>query len=789
MIKPSKDLIDSFLQWFSNDPHKGFEDYYHDSLSREALAAMKKEQFVDFIVEFVAEGGKIQSGGHRKKNQFKDGLLNNYEKFRDYILRVFDPDLDVHQWLRETKNFKYFGRGIATIFLNRVDKNKYVVVNNKTSDALRLFGISLPGELGSQFDVVTDAQTQLIQWYPELDNFFRTDALNHFLIGTKEGKKLAASLVNGEDKGRRYWICSLGRSAKYWEECYQQNIAVFGFDQHPALSTYKSKEEVADAIKKIEGRENAYNDALAGWQIVHEIKPGDILIVKKTRSLYLGYGVVSGDYYYDETRESYRNIIPVQWKKRGEWKEDQGKIVVKTLTDVTPYGEYVKRLVKMMEIEKDFPVHQEINLPKNLILYGPPGTGKTHRLRDQYFKLFTDQRKIKTKTDFAEEIASTTGWWEIIAMVMLDLKTANVTQILEHPLLTAKIGLMQNKSPRAAVWAQLQSHTKIDCQNVNYTKRFEPLVFWKDEHSVWSIDLELVDSELKETSEKLRAYLDFKEQETIEKRYVFTTFHQSYSYEEFVEGIKPRLGELGEETDGEVTYEIKPGVFKQIADRAIRDPDRPYAIFIDEISRGNVASIFGELITLIEDDKRKGAENEMSAILPYSREEFFVPANLHIICTMNTADRSVIALDNALRRRFCFEELMPDPDVIDQPEGFEVELVELLETINGRIERLLDRDHVIGHSYFMGIAGAANPLAALQDVFANKVLPLLQEYFYGDPGKIGMVLGKSFVKVNGDTRSFAQGVWGDEVYEDRQILCFTSPYELDAAAFQSIYAT
>ena len=788
MIKPPQELIDGFYNWFNNDQHKGFEDYYLDRLTYDNLVAMSQEEFVGYIVSFAAEGGKIQSGGHRTKNKLKVTILEKYDEFKAFILAAFQPDLNVSEWLNQSERFNYFGRGLTTIFLNRVNKDRYSIVNNKTGDALDLLGVKLPSDFVKRYEAVKTVQEQLIDWFPEFENFYRTDAFNHYLIGTEEGKQLASELLNGDNTGRRYWVCAMGEGAMYWDECREKNIAVFGFDELRPLSEYKSKKEVSEAITEATGRGNPYNDALAGWQIVNDIKVGDILISKKGRATYLGYGVVSGAYYYDSSRSSYCNIIPVEWKKTGEWEEDSGKIVLKTLTDVTKYKDYVQKLINLMSIETTDPSPpQEVDLPKNLILYGPPGTGKTHKLRDQYFSRFTDQKKRKTKEDFAEELAGDSGWWEIIAMVMLDLQKTSVTEIMAHPLLVAKTKRMQNKYPRASVWAQLQSHTKNECPNVNYAKRFEPLVFWKDEKSIWSVDLDLVESDLKEVNEKLQTYLNFTEEETTVKRYIFTTFHQSYSYEEFVEGIKPRLGEDVEEAAGDVSYEIKPGVFKQIVDQAKQDPDRPYAIFIDEISRGNVASIFGELITLIEDDKRQGAENEMSAILPYSREEFFVPNNLHLIGTMNTADRSVIALDNALRRRFSFEEMMPVYDAIKQHGALDVDLQKLLETINGRIERLLDRDHVIGHSYFMGIVKSTNPLSSLQGVFANKVLPLLQEYFYGDPGKIGMVLGEAFVKVEGNGTPFAQGVWQDDVFEDGQVLRFTSPHLLNEVDFRSVY--
>ncbi len=237
-------------------------------------------------------------------------------------------------------------------------------------------------------------------------------------------------------------------------------------------------------------------------------------------------------------------------------------------------------------------------------------------------------------------------------------------------------------------------------------------------------------------------------------RIEFITFHQSMSYEDFVEGIKPIT--MGQQ----VTYDVKPGMFKQICEKAEIDPENNYVLIIDEINRGNVSQIFGELITLIEKDKRLGEKEELTVKLPYSStcvqtgqqvKEFGVPKNLYIIGTMNTADRSVEALDTALRRRFFFEEMMPDPSLLnctitDNNNHNFCTLEDLLLTINSRLEVLKDRDHLIGHSYFMKFNSQASVLPDdLRDVFHYEIIPLLQEYFYGDYEKILMILGDGFV--------------------------------------------
>lgn len=236
-------------------------------------------------------------------------------------------------------------------------------------------------------------------------------------------------------------------------------------------------------------------------------------------------------------------------------------------------------------------------------------------------------------------------------------------------------------------------------------------------------------------------------------RISFTTFHQSYGYEEFIEGIKPII----DENKQDIGYTIEPGVFKEFCDNAksitrtstgiestvIEENTEPYVFIIDEINRGNISKIFGELITLIESTKRAGMPEAASAILPYSGDEFSVPSNVYILGTMNTADRSIALMDTALRRRFQFVEMMPDSDVLRKIHADKVEdldVAAMLDKINERIEYLYDREHTIGHAFFTDLKDDAT-LEKLQSIFEKSVIPLLQEYLYEDYQKIQLVLG------------------------------------------------
>lgn len=216
------------------------------------------------------------------------------------------------------------------------------------------------------------------------------------------------------------------------------------------------------------------------------------------------------------------------------------------------------------------------------------------------------------------------------------------------------------------------------------------------------------------------------------------TFHQSFSYEEFVEGIRPQT----DETINQVIYPIEDGIFKRMCKCAELKPELDFVLIIDEINRGNISKIFGELITLLENDKRGD-----QVTLPYSKKLFSVPENLYLIGTMNTADRSLVHIDAALKRRFGQYELMPDYSQIDAKIG-RVHLGKLLDALNQKIIDAKFRDNQIGHSYFMKNANPITTVEELQFAFAYDIVPLLKDYFYDDDKMLHIVLGDEFIDEN-----------------------------------------
>ena len=391
----------------------------------------------------------------------------------------------------------------------------------------------------------------------------------------------------------------------------------------------------------------------------------------------------------------------------------------------------------------------------NRIYYGPPGTGKTWKitklLKRDYEQEMTSLSVDDWRKQFITDRIAPMSWWEVIFMALNLDGRAKVNQLLKHSFILAKAKANDRKKNLPnTIWGELQAHTINDSTTVRENRRRSPQIFDKSRESVWQLA-----GDWKELCADLIALVDAYQSGSPQssqsfRRHSFVTFHQSYGYEEFVEGLRPVLDDADE--SGAVKYEIRDGVFKELCRRASETPDQRFAMVIDEINRGNISKIFGELITLIELDKREGAENKISVILPYSGAPFSIPPNVDIIGTMNTADRSLALLDTALRRRFDFVPVMPDVRDVDGSPLFglrvtsgqkEINIPRMLSAINQRIEALYDRDHCIGHAYFTSleqVTDGEERMTALSDIFSKRIIPLLEEYFFEDWQKIRLVL-------------------------------------------------
>lgn len=415
----------------------------------------------------------------------------------------------------------------------------------------------------------------------------------------------------------------------------------------------------------------------------------------------------------------------------------------------------------------------KIDVSINTILYGPPGTGKTFELNQYKENYFTDRGVTKTAEDVLKENVPSYPFWKILGAVLASFnRPASVTELLENPLVKAKIN-PDSKTHRNTIWTILQSYADDASTDMVARHKGPAQLFQKNKESQWSIipdkkqDLadiigqELIDMAANPLQESVTS-------KSIKNRFKFITFHQKYSYEDFIEGIKPLLkNDEDAEQEGDLQFELKKGIFYNSCLEALKlvgyetfeecysdttenriakfkeaenIQTKQFALFIDEINRANISAVFGELITLLEDDKRMGAENEMWIELPYSNEKFCVPANLYVIGTMNTADRSIALLDIALRRRFEFKALYPE-----YHEG--VWWAPILEALNQSIYNLKKNpDFFIGHAFFI-----TKPEADKTRIFNKKIIPLLYEYCQNNTDAVKRILSEAGVLIKTTT--------------------------------------
>jgi 5-methylcytosine-specific restriction endonuclease McrBC GTP-binding regulatory subunit McrB len=385
-------------------------------------------------------------------------------------------------------------------------------------------------------------------------------------------------------------------------------------------------------------------------------------------------------------------------------------------------------------------------IPLNHILYGPPGTGKTYCTIDKALEIVDEPFYLKNKDNRS---ALTSRFKELL---INDWNTTS-GQI-------AFVTFHQNMSYEDFIEG-IKPDLSGNDQEISYT--VEPGIFKKI--SALAATRISVDDNFDLVYEKLLQEIEENGNSLILKTPMkskpFTTYVNSKqnlrfhaNTEKAYEGVIKKNFISAYLQTGELTE--WPSYTKAVGDyiksrygytSSQKSEDKNYVLIIDEINRGNISQIFGELITLIEDDKRQGSVEELTVTLPYSKKPFSVPANLYIIGTMNTADRSVEALDSALRRRFVFEHKPPQPELLNMNKTpalsfTDINFEKLLIYINNRIEKLLSKDYQIGHAYLINIKSMDD----LRMVFRSKIIPLLQEYFFGDHGRIGLVIGEVFIK-------------------------------------------
>ena len=432
-----------------------------------------------------------------------------------------------------------------------------------------------------------------------------------------------------------YWMYTVFDDTS-WMECQQKEIMVLGMDDIGDYSQYDSKESLRqELISTYDNSTSRKNQALMAWNFANKLAINDVVFAKRSNTL-VGKGIVTGDYIFDDSRQEYKNIRTVKWLQISEW-EHPGKSVAKRLTDITPYTDYIEKLITIFTPDEldDVDTQPEVDYPEY------------------------------SSADFLSDVYMSEQDYETLV---------NVLKMKKNIILQGAPGVGKTFTAKRLAYSIIGSKNPDRVQMIQ--------------------------------------------------------FHQSYSYEDFIEGYRPT----------ENGFTIKKGSFYKFCKLAEDDDENDYFFIIDEINRGNLSKIFGELFMLIEKDKR-GIELQ----LLYSDENFSVPPNVYIIGMMNTADRSLAMLDYALRRRFSFFTMKPG---FNTP-GFQVyqdslksdafnKLIACMKQLNSKIveDISLGEGFCIGHSYFCGLTPESANTQTLSSIVEYELIPLLKEYWFDEPAKI-----------------------------------------------------
>ncbi|WP_372845324.1 McrB family protein [Psychrobacter sp.] len=398
--------------------------------------------------------------------------------------------------------------------------------------------------------------------------------------------------------------------------------------------------------------------------------------------------------------------------------------------------------------------------PTNIIYTGVAGTGKTYQLL-QIAREYTEDLPRADEADLLGQLVQELSWREIVCLVLLDFQSKHqdlikVPEIVNHAFFAAKAAQNARESNLSnTAWSVLQMHSSSSSQTVAYKHRASQAYFDKDHSGAWYLLPESFEL-LTELSQQLFEFQQVQHDHSVnqsqanpqqgfsQQRFTMVSFHQAYGYEEFVEGIRPVMvaSNQAANSSSQMSYSVQDGAFLKLCQRAANDPEQRYAILIDEINRANVSRVFGELLSLIEPDKRAGMANAMTVHLAYSGRAFSIPANIDIYATMNTQDHSLAPLDMALRRRFRFIDCPPQPEllpIIYVPQHSEsdrsvatIDLAKLLAGLNSRLTQTLGLEAQLGHAFLWSVTD----LEQLQAVLVEQIIPQLLQATGGQEGTL-----------------------------------------------------
>lgn len=759
-----------------------FKSMFKEATSKQENLLVSRQKYpLAMILEFCDK--EVETIREMFRNLFDESLdlknrLVDFRKCSDALIDKYAPGkmhyqdvntISTYLWLRYPEKY-YIYKYSSAKETAEVLESSFMVKRGQGSDM-----VADVFDLYNQVSKALQGDAQIRKMLDgKLTDECYTDQQLHTLtidVSFFIGRYYQQYTVKGKSKytNPKYWVYSPGEGARMWEDCKEKGLICLGWDSLGDYTQYEARE---DMVKKMQIDYNTdkscKNDSLATWEFAYEMNPGDVVFAKKGRSTILGRGVIQSNYIYDDKRREYKNVRTVNWEKTGEWTLDE-LTALKTLTDITKYTDYVKRLNALVE---DMSVPAEncnywylCTNPKMFsIMDWPVGDTQEFTLKNangnkrQRPQNFLEAKAgdkvicyasspIKQVTSLAivskEQDGETMEFEKTETLPYpVDLKTIQNTPELQNVeglpnfqgtlfKLTKDeydkiLDLVRESNAPVNQKSNLEQYTEEDFLNEVYLPKgeFERLKNLLTNKK--NIILQGAPGVGKTFSARRLAYAMMGEKD--DSRISLIQFHQNYSYEDFILGYKP---------SGD-TFELQRGIFYKFCINAANDPNKDYFFIIDEINRGNLSKIFGELMMLIEKDYRG-----QKLTLAYNDETFFVPKNVYIIGMMNTADRSLAMIDYALRRRFSFFEMKPG----FESEGFEKykkkfnnehfnNLIEKIKELNEAIKKddSLGEGFEIGHSYFCGQETVTDNW--LHQVIDYDIIPMLSEYWFDNKKEV-----------------------------------------------------
>ena len=792
-------------EWFAKNKFAlDYLAFFEEFFSSENL--MKAEW-----TDFQKIGDHVHSLGSNALARKRAFGQPNYpiEQYRESFNYLANGDAPLEQRFREfisdKKNHtsKYLGSSTVSEIVGQLNANTHIFHNGRNQFTAEYLDLKPNYDRGddaaAKFIKFNKAMRPLFEAYreivgqrTELPLGIEIDQYCSYLYETHHGQKTEQE---PEDENVQYWLLGTGRDGEDWDDFQKQSHIAIGWDQTGDLQDYEDRASLEETM---EGEDNSGRgsqiDAKACWDFAKVMKPGDIIFAKRGRSTVLGKGIVTGEYRY-EPGQKRPHLRDIEWTHLGEWNYPPGmRMAIKTLTNIThrKRKDVINSLFK--EVNENAAPTQIEDADRNY--WWMNGNPKYWDMSEEpvgFVQYYTTHGKSGYKRN---------KYRHFLAMQSGDLvigyettPTLRVTTLLEvtkpiHEVdgeerIEIKVIKQFSEGPS---WKKLTNHPPLE--NAEPIKsnqgslfkltesEFKEIIRLCDEDDVANLTPYTLDDALqdlfvqREHFEKMLKRLETKKNIILQgppgvgktfmaKRLAYTVmefkddsrvsmvqFHQSYSYEDFVMGYRPH-------SDG--SFRLKEGKFYDFCREAESDPqNRPHVFIIDEINRGNLSKIFGELLMLIEADKRSKEYQTHLAYHEHEDPEFFVPDNVYIIGMMNTADRSLAMVDYALRRRFSFIDVRAGFDtdgfkehLAEVPKDLRNHLISVFDDLNQTIREdttNLGPGFCVGHSYFCGTDEEALDEEKYEDIIETEIAPLLREYWFDQPKKAEEEIGKLYFK-------------------------------------------